>query len=211
MATLEVRDLAVGRGDRRLLAGLSFTLAPGIRVALTGPSGVGKTTALRALCLLDEPFEGTLALDGASPEQLGVPRWRRRVVLVAQRASFFGGTVGEELARPFTFRSADAAFDADRARERLAALGLAPGWDAPVEALSEGERQRVALVRALGVEPDVLLLDEPTSALDPDAARAAEAMLCADDRALVLVSHDEAQRARLDATPLDLRERRVDA
>lgn len=208
MARLEVRALAVGRGGRRLLEGLSFTLAAGERVALVGPSGVGKTTALRAIALLDDPLAGELRLDGRTPAELGVPRWRRRVTLLAQRAWFFGGTVAEELARPFAYRAAERPFDADEARQRLAALGLAGAWDRPVDELSEGERQRVALVRALSVRPDVLLLDEPTSALDPDATAAAEALLGRrEDLSLVLVSHREAQRARLGARPVELRAR----
>jgi ABC-type iron transport system FetAB ATPase subunit len=215
--TFEVRDLAVGhvgpegRGHARaLLRGLSFTVGSGERVALVGPSGAGKTTVLRALALLDDPLEGTLALDGRSPEAHGVVRWRRRVVLVAQRAVFFGGTVADELARPFTYASAERPFDAAWARAHLAEVGLERAWERPVERLSEGERQRVAFVRALALRPSVLLLDEPTSALDPVSTEKVEALLAGADVAIVLVTHHEAQRERLHAKTVDLAPLRVD-
>ena len=204
-----VDGLAVGRGERPLLEGLSFELDRGDRVALVGPSGVGKTTALRGMALLDEPFAGRMTLDGESPDAMGIPRWRRRVLLVSQRVAFFGGRVREELARPWGYRAAAGAFPEDAAKEALARLGLDGKWDAPSDELSEGQMQRVALVRALLLEPDVLLLDEPTSALDPDATDTVEAMLSDGEAAVVLVTHQAAQRERLGARTLDLSSLRV--
>ncbi len=185
-----------------LVRGLSFELAAGERVALVGRSGIGKTTVLRALSLLDDPLAGELSLDGASPEAIGVVRWRRRVALVTQRAIFFGGRVREELARPFSYASAEAPFDEARARALLERVDLASAWERPAHELSEGERQRVAIVRSLCLDPDVLLLDEPTSALDPESARRVESLL--EERALVVVSHDAAQRERLGARAIQL-------
>ncbi len=205
----DVQELGAGPGGRALIEGLSFSLGPRERVALTGPSGIGKTTVLRALALLDNPIGGTLSLDGQSPEAMGPVRWRRRVVLVAQRAVFFGGSVQDELARPFTYASAAGPFDPARARALLEQVGLADKWERPVARLSEGERQRVAFVRALAIEPAVLLLDEPTSALDPESAARAEALLDAADAAIVLVSHSANQRARLGGEEIDLSALRV--
>lgn len=193
-----------------LLRGLSFSLGRGERVALVGPSGVGKTTALRALCLLDDPIEGELSLDGEAPEALGVVRWRRRVLLVSQRSVFFGGTVAEELGRPFSYASSEGPFEPDAARAMLAELELEGTWERPVAELSEGERQRVAIVRALGVRPAVLLLDEPTSALDPASVARVERLLARSTAALVLVSHDAEQRERLRAPAIDLGALRVE-
>lgn len=213
MGTLTVRGLAVAPGGRPLLRGLDFELAPGARVALVGPSGTGKTSTLRALALLDASLEGELRLDERAPLEIGVPLWRRRVQLVAQRAIFFGGLVQEELARPFAYKSAERGFAEDEARALLERLGLADKWDAKIDTLSEGERQRVGFARALVSHPDVLLLDEPTSALDEVAALGVEALL--DERraelGVVLVTHGDAQIARLDARPIDLSRLTVDA
>lgn len=199
-----VHELAAGPRGTAIVRGLSFALRAGECVALAGRSGSGKTTVLRALAMLDDPLAGELTLDGRTPDEMGIPRWRRRVVLVAQRAVFFGGTVAQELARPFTYATREAPFDAEHARAMLAELGLEHVWNRPAAELSEGEQQRVALVRALGVEPSVLLLDEPTSALDPDAVERAEALLARSRAAIVLVTHSAAQRQRLAAHVLDL-------
>jgi putative ABC transport system ATP-binding protein len=206
----EVRELAAGPAGRPIVRGLGFRLGPGERVALVGPSGAGKTTVLRALALLDDPIEGTLTLDGRPPEAHGIPRWRRQVMLVPQRAVFFGGTVEDELARPFTYASASATGGPERARALLEEVGLERMWARPIDQLSEGERQRVAFVRALATAPAVLLLDEPTSALDPASTEKAESLLAAASAAIVLVTHAEAQRERLGARTIELEPLRAD-
>ncbi|MDQ3034160.1 MAG: ATP-binding cassette domain-containing protein [Myxococcota bacterium] len=210
MARFSARDLSVGHpGAAPLVVGLHLELDDGARVALVGPSGAGKTTLLRALALLSDPLAGELELDGRAPHAHGIPSWRRRVVLCAQRPTFFGGRVGDELARAFGYRASSRPFEPDEARALLSRVRLGDAWEREAETLSEGERQRVALVRALLVEPRVLLLDEPTSALDPDATRAVEALLDERSRAhglaLVVVSHDEAQRDRLSARAIQLK------
>lgn len=204
MARFSARGLSVGHpGAAPLVTDLDLELSDGARIALVGPSGAGKTTLLRALALLSEPLAGTLSLDDRGPEAHGLPSWRRQVVLCAQRPTFFGERVADELARPFAYATASRAFDASEARALLERLGLEDAWDRASETLSEGERQRVALVRALLVGPRVLLLDEPTSALDPVATRALESLLGERSRAhglaLIVVSHDETQRERLGA------------
>jgi ABC-type iron transport system FetAB ATPase subunit len=117
------------------------------------------------------------------------PQWRRLVTYVAAESGWWDDTVGRHFADPAGSRT------------RLAHVGLPDdALDWPVARLSTGERQRLALLRALAHEPRVLLLDEPTSALDPDATRAVEALLgatLARGVAIVLVSHDVAQVERL--------------
>lgn len=199
-----VEGLAVGFDGRAIQSGLSFALSAGERLAITGPSGCGKTTLLRTLAMLDAPIEGRVTLDGKTPADHEVPRWRRRVLYAAQRAAFFGGDVLEELERPFAYRSAERAFDRDAAVDGLARVGLEAKTDAAVDELSEGERQRVALVRAALLEPHVLLLDEPTSALDTTTAERVEHWLVERPFAIVIVTHDEAQRDRLCTEALEL-------
>lgn len=151
MPGFQVHQLAV-HGIRPV----SFTLDSGEHVALTGPSGVGKTRLLRAMADL-EPHAGEVALGGRSSNTVAAPAWRRRVALVPTESAWWFRTAAEHFPR---WPPPD-----------LKALALpARIGDRPVEQLSSGERQRLALLRALAGDPDVLLLDEPTANLDDDNA-----------------------------------------
>jgi putative ABC transport system ATP-binding protein len=200
------------RGGPVLLRDLDLAVPPGASVALAGPSGLGKSTVLRSLAALEPLEAGRLLLDGRSPEELGVPRWRRRVGWLAQVPRFLGlPTVAEELARPARYASAEGPSPSFEAG--LDALGLPRRCLASsAEALSVGERQRIALLRALAVGPAVLLVDEPTSALDPESTARIEAHLEAARVAglgLLWVSHDPAQRERVAERVVDLLPYRV--
>jgi ABC-type iron transport system FetAB ATPase subunit len=203
-----VDGLAIGYQQQPLLVGLSFRLERGQCVALTGPSGCGKTSTLRVLAMLSDPLDGRLCLDEKSPVEWGVPVWRRRVSLVAQRSVFFGNSVMQELAKPYAYHTAEQAFPVALAGQWLARLGLEHHREQLIAVLSEGERQRLALVRSLLLKPRVLLLDEPTSALDPKATTAVEQLLMEQQQetglSLVLVNHDEEQRIRLQAQEIDV-------
>ena len=198
---LSARELRVQAGGRDLLAGFDLILAPGEVVAVRGPSGSGKTTLLRSLAMLQDPAGGEVRLRGLSPAEIGWSAWRRQICLVAQLPAIFPGSVQANLLRPFTFRGADRAFPADRARALLDDLLLADvDLAAGAVRLSVGQQQRVCTARALLLEPVVLLLDEPTSALDPAAATALEDHVRADverrGAAALVVSHDPARADR---------------
>ena len=194
MATFEVAGLRQTYGARTVLAIESLHVEPGARLALVGPNGAGKSTLLRLLAFLEPPTAGRIALEG-SPVATGAARRaaRRRVTLVEQRPYLFRGTVEANVA--FGLRSAGVRGPAVAPRvraalERLQLQGLR-GRDA--RALSEGEIQRVAVARALAVEPVALLLDEPASSADHAAQQAMFAAL-ADEQArrpltVVFASH----------------------
>jgi UDP-glucose/iron transport system ATP-binding protein len=149
MVVFSVTGLSFGIADRVLGTGLDFEVGRGQCLALMAPSGAGKTTLLRTLAGLIDPLEGSLSLEGRGPEAWGWPAWRRRVAYVAQRPVMFGGTVLDNLRRPFLYRSAGTGFDEARTRQWLERLGLAQYADHAAERLSVGEQQRVSLLRAL--------------------------------------------------------------
>lgn len=170
------------------LAPAALTLHHGECLALSGPSGAGKTLLLRAICDLD-PNTGDARLSGQRREAMAASTWRRRVIFVAAEAGWWDDTVDRHF------------LDATAAAALLPRLGLdaeTVSW--PVSRLSTGEKQRLALLRALIIDPPVLLLDEPTSALDAAAVACVEALLrerLAAGVGIIFVSHDQAQIARL--------------
>ena len=175
------------------LGPIDFDIAAGECVVLAGPSGAGKTLLLRALADLD-PAAGRITLNGIARDDVPGPEWRRRLAYVAAEAAWWNDLAGDHFD------------DAKAARPGLAGLGLdAAILEKPVALLSTGERQRLALLRALVLEPSAMLLDEPTSALDTDNAGRVEAALeerRAAGAALLIVTHDAQQAGRLAARRL---------
>jgi len=212
---LRTAGVTVGVAGHPLLLGLDLAVDGGERVALVGPSGCGKSTLLRTLALLVDPLAGELRLAGDAPGDVPPPVWRRRALYLPQTPRLRGATVGDALARPFSYRTAGAsAFDEARARQGLVRLGLAADTLARAPGtLSVGEAQRVALLRALLVDPLVFLLDEPTSALDAANVDAVEGWLGdatapETGRAALFVTHDRRQAERLGTRIVDLGELR---
>ena len=181
--------LSVERLQRLSFGPFTLRVADGECVAVAGPSGSGKSVFLRMIADLD-PHLGTAQLDDVSRESMAAPRWRRLVTYVAAESGWWEDMVAAHFGATV-----------ESARALLPAVHLpteAIGW--PVARLSSGERQRLALVRALVQEPRALLLDEPTAALDPDATQAVEALLhrvLERGASIVLVSHDPRQADRL--------------
>ena len=163
-----------------------FALAPGDCLAITGPSGAGKSLLLRMIADLD-PHEGDILLDDRACAAMPAAEWRRQAIYSAAESGWWLDRVGDHFPEQPT-QLADA-------------LALRPGiFNQPVATCSTGERQRLALLRALGPQSPVLLLDEPTGALDPDGVARAERLLqhrLAAGTTLVLVTHDPAQAERL--------------
>jgi putative ABC transport system ATP-binding protein len=215
---LEARG--VGRrapGGGWLLADVTLALRPGDSVALAGPSGAGKTLLLRALAFLDPLDAGEVRWRGRPVGRGEVPSFRREVVYLHQRPALFEGTVEDNLRLPFALKAhAGQRFDKGRALVLLDALGRDPSFlDKQQQDLSGGEAQVTALVRALQLDPTVLLLDEPTAALDPETARSAEALVKSwldetPGRAFVWVGHDPAQALRVSARRVRLRAGRLE-
>ena len=197
---LEVKDIVTRFGNAVVHDGVSFTVRRGEVAALIGGSGTGKSVLLKEMIGLLRPTAGSVRLLGAdvwqsSEEQMNGLR-RRFGMLFQDGALFSSLTVAENIAVPFREHT-DLADDiiAPLVGFKLSLVGLAPdtGKKTPAQ-LSGGMRKRVALARALALEPEILFLDEPTSGLDPIGARAFDSLVRALSDSLGLtvfmVTHD---------------------
>ena len=173
---IEFDRVTIDLGRGQVLRSVSFAVAPGERLAIVGPSGSGKSTIADLLLRLLDPDEGTVRLDGHDVRELALEDLRRHVVLVDQEPFVFHATIADNIryARPEagidSVRDAAAAAGIDEFISHLPA-GYATVVGERGAALSAGERQRIAIARALLVNPSVLVLDEPSAALDPAAER----------------------------------------
>jgi ABC-type methionine transport system ATPase subunit len=166
---LRLRDVSVSLGGKIVLDGVDLELARASRTAIVGRSGSGKSTLLRLLCFLQRPSSGQVLVHGSQPEAGEMTALRRKLPMVHQEPLLWDGTVLDNLIRPYGYASA--AGRQAPGSEELAALLETVGLEGDMlsalsSSLSGGEKQRVAMVRALALRPEVLLLDEPTSALD---------------------------------------------
>jgi heme exporter protein A len=160
---LEVSDIRVERGGRRVLDGLSFVLNAGEALIVTGPNGAGKSTLLRALAGLLPLAAGRVAIAGAEdapPREVahyvGHADGNKASLTAAENLAFWAAMLKPRQAKEPALAPADA----------LASLALAHVADFPVAILSVGQRRRVALARLLVAARPLWLLDEPITALD---------------------------------------------
>ncbi|OGK08926.1 MAG: hypothetical protein A2Y63_03275 [Candidatus Riflebacteria bacterium RBG_13_59_9] len=153
-----------------MLENISFGLREAEILGLAGPSGCGKSTLLRVLCRLHEPDSGCVWLQDRHWDEMGILEYRRRVCFIPQIPVALAGTVEANLHYVYDLHR-DLARPKDIG-ELLERVRLPRNLlDQAASNLSVGEKQRLALARALALQPDVLLLDEPTSALDADNAK----------------------------------------
>lgn len=163
---------APSRPGTHLLQDISFDLKRAEVMAVVGPSGAGKSTLLRLLNRLDEPTCGTVQLDGQNTKEITPRELRRRIGMVMQRGYLFPGTVAANLA--FGPAQHGETILESQIQSMLSSVGLEGYETRDALTLSGGEAQRVAILRALANNPQVLLLDEPTSALDTAARESVE-------------------------------------
>ncbi|HWB55406.1 MAG TPA: thiol reductant ABC exporter subunit CydD [Gaiellaceae bacterium] len=182
--------------DGVVLDAVDLELAPGETVALVGPSGSGKSTLASLVLGLAEPTAGRVTVGGLDLADCDPVAWRKRIAWVPQRPTLFRGTLADNI------RLGDDAAPDERVREAAARAGadafiraLPDGYETVVgdggRPLSAGQRQRIALARALLRDAPLVVLDEPTANLDPgNAGLVAEAVAqIPDDRTVLLIAH----------------------
>ncbi|MFJ7911684.1 ABC-F family ATP-binding cassette domain-containing protein [Kitasatospora sp. NPDC096204] len=226
-ATLVVKDLSAGHGERTLFSGLDLVIAPGDVIGLVGVNGAGKSTLLRLLAGLDTPEGGSLRLSPASANVGHLPQeperregesvrdfLARRTGVAAAQAALDEATEGLVEGRA----GADDAYAAglerwldlggadleERAEEVADSLGLKVSLDLPMTALSGGQAARAGLASLLLSRYDVFLLDEPTNDLDLDGLERLESFVKGLRAGTVLISHDREFLARTVTKVLEL-------
>jgi D-methionine transport system ATP-binding protein len=191
---VEQVSLVTALGGQYLLNNISFEVLAGSRLCIIGPSGAGKTSLLRLLNRLSEFNSGAIYLENQDIRKIPVLQLRRQVMLVSQEPKLLGMTVQEALAYPLTLQQ----LPQRQIQERLGAyrelLHIPVDWLERTELqLSVGQRQLVAIARALIVQPKILLLDEPTSALDAGLASHVLGVLAdlaaKDNMSILMVNH----------------------
>jgi phospholipid/cholesterol/gamma-HCH transport system ATP-binding protein len=172
---IEVRDLVVQRGTRRILDGVSFSIHRGETTVVLGGSGCGKSTLLRHMVGLERPTAGQVLLRGqdlCSLPDAELTRVRRRLGVLFQSAALFNSmTVEENVALPLREHTElpDSTIQI-MVRMKLGQVGLAGFEDYMPAALSGGMKKRAGLARAMAMDPEVIFFDEPSAGLDPVTA-----------------------------------------
>ena len=190
MEMIKTVDLHKSFGDLHVLNGVSETIHKGEVVSIIGPSGGGKSTFLRCLCLLEKPEQGKIYFAGTEitgnltkeekaaikagqmpkPPKVNIDIHRQKMGMVFQQFNVFPHLTVEKniTLAPTILKKKTPAEAAEMARELLNRVGLIDKLHEMPGNLSGGQKQRLAIVRALAMEPEVMLFDEPTSALDPE-------------------------------------------
>ena len=214
---IQAIDIHKSFGDVEVLRGVSLTVAKGEIVAIVGPSGAGKTTLLQIIGTLDRPDLGRVLLDGRDlsrlPDRQLAEVRNRQIGFVFQFHQLLPEfTAVENVMMPALIARRDPHEAADKARRLLDYLQLSHRYDHKPSELSGGEKQRVAVARALMNDPSVILADEPSGSLDSRNRDELHRLLL-DVRqqfqvAMVIVTHDQ-QLASLSDRILEMRDGRI--
>jgi len=199
---LKLDQVSVEIGSKLLLSDISFILNPGEQIAITGQSGSGKTTLLRIITGLLDLTKGSILYKDKPIVSYSMPQYRREVILLSQQPVLFKGTVRENLVRPFIYKvSGKTGFSEAEALGLLSRAGLDSRiLDQDALELSVGQKQRVCLIRAILLHPNVLMLDEPTSALDEESEKLVNQLIqdeLQNGTGIITVTHNFQKNKRL--------------
>lgn len=199
---LEIKDLSYQVSDKQILKHINLNIEKGKYLTVIGPSGSGKSTLMRIIASMISATSGEVLFNGQPIESFEPTDYRQKVSYAFQQPTLFGKTVRENLAFPFEVRNKD--FDETKVNQYLKMVNLDESYiDKSVNDVSGGEKQRIALLRNLLFQPEVLITDEVTAGLDTDNKAIVHKMLQEfNDRGLTIlrVTHDESEISEAQAT-----------
>ncbi len=193
---VELKGIAYQTGGKRVIDGIDATIETRRITAIMGPNGAGKSILLRLMHGLITATYGDILWAGRPMDRL----LAHRQAMVFQRPVLLRRSVAANVSYALGLRGIERDKRTIRVDEALKLAGLERHASTPARVLSGGEQQRLCLIRALSLEPDVLFLDEPTSSLDPASTLAIERLLLDAQRRgikVILVTHDIGQARRL--------------
>ena len=174
-ALIEVKNLSKAFGKLDVLKNITETIYEGEIVSIIGPSGGGKSTFLRCLNLLEKPTSGKVMFEGVdlADKKVNLDKHRQKIGMVFQLFNVFPHlkVIDNITLAPILEKGMSKAAAQKKAVDLLERVGLLDKKDEYPTRISGGQKQRLAIVRALAMDPDVMLFDEPTSALDPEMVK----------------------------------------
>ena len=190
---IEVRNLSCEIGGKQIIDDITLRVDRGDHIVITGSSGAGKSSLLKALMGGLSGVTGTISLDGIELTNHSVENYRSRIIYIPQEPQLGAENVRDALLLPFTFKRNAGTHPTDRQIEALLAeVGLYPEiQEASCNSLSGGERQRIAIVRSLLLNKTIIVADEVTSALDPANKNSVMNLLFKQNHTILSVSHDK--------------------
>ena len=198
-AVIRFEEVSKSFGSKRILDDVSFDIARGSAFCILGRSGTGKSVTLKLMIGLLKPEQGRIFIEDQDITALQareLPPVRKTMGFLFQNAALFDSlSVGENVAFPLRRHTNQPEADIqDRAREKLAQVGMEQEYDMMPADLSGGMRKRAGLARALALNPSILLVDEPSAGLDPMTSAEIDSLLLnlksERDTTLVVVTHN---------------------
>lgn len=168
---LEVKNIFKSFDGKEILKGINLKVNKGEKVIIIGPSGSGKSTFLRTLNLLENIDKGEIIFNGnIVDKKINIDKYRENIGMVFQSFNLFNNMTVKEniMLAPVTLKLKSKEEAEKEAKKLLKKINLSSKEDKYPNQLSGGEKQRVAIIRALAMNPKIMLFDEPTSALDPE-------------------------------------------